>query len=170
MCWISILLSTWTIIMSGEVNIPNVVDDVRTDQNFRRMASSIEGQFATVQEALDTIQAQLTAALASYIRHDLSTAASDFLVGSGSNTFIKKTLAEARVVLGIPMLSKSQAFTSNGNFTVPAGITCIYVTLIGGAGGGGTGSSVNGGGGGGASEFYYRRQLKINQQMYMLLP
>jgi hypothetical protein len=34
-----------------------------------------------------------------YIRHNLSTVASDFLVGSGSNTFIKKTLAETGAIL-----------------------------------------------------------------------
>ena len=36
-----------------------------------------------------------------YIRHNLSTAASDFLIGSGSNTFIKKTLAETKTILGL---------------------------------------------------------------------
>lgn len=34
-----------------------------------------------------------------YVRHALSTAANDFLVGSGSNTFVKKTLAETRTIL-----------------------------------------------------------------------
>jgi len=35
-----------------------------------------------------------------YIRHALSTAANDFLAGSGSNTYIKKTLAETLTILG----------------------------------------------------------------------
>lgn len=34
-----------------------------------------------------------------YVRHDLSTAADDFLVGSGSNTWIKKTKAQAAAIL-----------------------------------------------------------------------
>jgi len=34
-----------------------------------------------------------------YIKHALSTAANDFLVGSGSNTYIKKTLAESGAIL-----------------------------------------------------------------------
>jgi len=34
-----------------------------------------------------------------YVLHSLSTAANDFLVGSGSNTFIKKTLAETGAIL-----------------------------------------------------------------------
>jgi hypothetical protein len=36
-----------------------------------------------------------------YIKHVLSTAGNDFLVGSGSNTYIKKTLAETKTILGI---------------------------------------------------------------------
>jgi hypothetical protein len=57
-----------------------------------------------------------------------------------------------------------QLFTSDGNFTVPAGITRVYVTAVGGGGGGGGGagatgtspsSSTDGGDGadGGASSF-----------------
>ena len=34
-----------------------------------------------------------------YVRHNLSIAANDFLVGSGSNTFVKKTLAETGAIL-----------------------------------------------------------------------
>ena len=34
-----------------------------------------------------------------YVRHNLSTAGDDFLVGSGSNTWLKKTLAEAVTIL-----------------------------------------------------------------------
>lgn len=49
--------------------------------------------------------------------------------------------------------TKSQLFTSSGNFTAPAGVTKVYVTLVGGGGGGGDGnggSGYAGGGGGGA--------------------
>jgi hypothetical protein len=35
------------------------------------------------------------------LKHNLSTAANDFLVGSGSNSFVKKTLAETRSILGV---------------------------------------------------------------------
>ena len=34
-----------------------------------------------------------------YVRHNLSTASNDFLVGSGSNTWVKKTLAEVGAIL-----------------------------------------------------------------------
>lgn len=50
-----------------------------------------------------------------------------------------------------------QVFTSSGSFTVPEGITTVYVSAAGGGGGGGasgatTGSSGSGGGGGGAGQ------------------
>lgn len=37
-----------------------------------------------------------------YVKHALATAASDFLVASGSGTFVKKTLAETKTILGLP--------------------------------------------------------------------
>ena len=48
-------------------------------------------------------------------------------------------------------------FTANGNFTVPAGITKVYLTMIGGGGGGGgnTGANYAGGGGGGGQIFNF---------------
>ncbi len=54
----------------------------------------------------------------------------------------------------------AQIFTENGTFTVPAGVTKIFVTLVGagGGGGGGTGDPTQlrgGGGGGGAAVVDY---------------
>lgn len=50
-------------------------------------------------------------------------------------------------------------FYSNSTFTVPAGVTTIYVTAVGGGGGGGygggTGDDANGGGGGGGGAGSY---------------
>jgi hypothetical protein len=48
--------------------------------------------------------------------------------------------------------SNAQVFTSDGTFTVPAGVTAVKVTVVGGGGNGGntTHSSASGGGGGGA--------------------
>ena len=40
-----------------------------------------------------------------YIKHALATAANDFLVASGSGTFVKKTLAEVLAILGISSVS-----------------------------------------------------------------
>lgn len=48
--------------------------------------------------------------------------------------------------------SNIQVFTGNGNFTVPAGITKVYVSMVGGGGGGAgtaSGDSANAAGGGG---------------------
>jgi hypothetical protein len=57
---------------------------------------------------------------------------------------------------------KGQAFTSNGTFTIPTGITTIKVTVVGGGGNGGSATfagtcntgSGGGGGGGGAAISY----------------
>lgn len=45
-----------------------------------------------------------------YVRHNLSTAVNNFLVGSGSNTWIKKTLAEVLTILGIPTTAAANDF------------------------------------------------------------
>ena len=42
---------------------------------------------------------------ARYINHSLATAANDFIVASGSGTFVKKTLAETRTILSLPALN-----------------------------------------------------------------
>lgn len=52
-----------------------------------------------------------------YTRHALSTAASDFLVGSGSNTFIKKTLAETKTLLGLSTTTYKTADETVNNST-----------------------------------------------------
>ncbi len=45
----------------------------------------------------------------------------------------------------------SEVFSASGNFTVPASITDVYVTIVGGGGGGGGGGSPGVGGGDGAA-------------------
>lgn len=55
-----------------------------------------------------------------------------------------------------------QKFTSNGTFTVPAGVTTIYVTAVGGGGGGAIGSmDINGGGGGGGGAATYMQPFTV---------
>ena len=45
---------------------------------------------------------------------------------------------------------RAQVFTSNGTFTIPAGVEAVKVTVVGGGGGGRfSGGEVCGGGGGG---------------------
>ena len=63
----------------------------------------------------------------------------------------------------LPLAHGQQKFTANGNFTVPAGITTVYVTLAAG-GGGGAGSlsaAPYAGGGGGAGEVKYRVPVAV---------
>lgn len=45
----------------------------------------------------------------------------------------------------------TQTFTKNGTFTVPDGVTKIWITACGGGGGGGAGYAAGGGGGGGGA-------------------
>jgi hypothetical protein len=54
----------------------------------------------------------------------------------------------------------AQVFTSSGTFTVPAGVTAVKVTVIGGGGGGmGWGANYSGGGGGGGVAVKYITSL-----------
>ena len=61
--------------------------------------------------------------------------------------------------------SRGQKFTSNGTFTVPSGVTLVWVTMIGGGGSGGEGATAGtgkgGGGGGGSGEMISRRPVTV---------
>jgi len=54
-----------------------------------------------------------------------------------------------------------QLFTSSGIFTVPAGITMVYITMCGGGGGGNCGI-LAGGGGGGAGGYVVKYPYPVN--------
>ena len=56
-----------------------------------------------------------------------------------------------------------QVFHQSGNFTVPAGVKTVYVTMAGGGGGGGGASQVglHGGGGGGPGAVCYRVPVAV---------
>ena len=63
--------------------------------------------------------------------------------------------------------SKSQMFTSSGTFTVPSGVSMVWVTLQGGGGGGGGGGNANGAygygaGGGGGGQFILRMPYNVS--------
>jgi len=53
------------------------------------------------------------------------------------------------LTVSLDNISNKQLFIADGNFTAPAGITTVYITMVGGGGGGGGSSSVGAGGGGG---------------------
>ncbi len=59
---------------------------------------------------------------------------------------------------------RSQQFLNSGVFTVPTGVTLVWVTAVGGGAGGGAGmndASSNAGGGGGAGETIYRFPINL---------
>ena len=88
-------------------------------------------------------------------------ATGDIIYASASNTLSKLAVGTTGQVLtvasGAPTWStasggsgqggRGQAFTSNGTFTIPTGITSLKITVLGG-GGGGNGGASNGSGGG----------------------
>ena len=52
-------------------------------------------------------------------------------------------------------------FTSSGTFTVPAGVTEVYVSMCGGGGGGGGGGSNSKGGPGGGAGAYFKKPVTV---------
>jgi len=89
----------------------------------------------------DTAQGAMTQA-----KHD-----TDFHTSTGHDhdgTDSKKVLYTNLDMTGTD-LSKSELFADNGTFTVPAGVTKVYLTQVAGGGGGGGGNTNFGGGGGG---------------------
>jgi hypothetical protein len=56
---------------------------------------------------------------------------------------------------------QSQTFTSSGTFTVPTGITSVWVTMTGGGGSGGAGISFDGGPSGAAGAFTIKRAVSV---------
>jgi hypothetical protein len=56
---------------------------------------------------------------------------------------------------------KSQEFLSSGTFTVPAGITTVWVTMCGGGGSGGGWGASNGAAGGGAGAYCIQRPVSV---------
>ena len=73
-------------------------------------------------------------------------------VGGTSITFSDSTTQSTAAVSSAYVGNRGQAFTSNGTFTIPAGVTAVKVTVLGGGGAGGyfdcggTGSPSNAGG------------------------
>lgn len=80
-------------------------------------------------------------------------------------------VATATPLSGGRPFGSRQAFTANGTFVPPTGISTVWVTMIGGGGGGGGGQWVNdgvlpaqyaaGGGSGGAGEAIYRVPVSV---------
>lgn len=60
---------------------------------------------ATLKTYFDTLYATVSHTHSAYVAHSLATAANDFLVASGAGTFVKKTLAEVKSILGLGSLA-----------------------------------------------------------------
>lgn len=83
------------------------------------------------------------------------------VLGSTNNTFTGtnafSTSTNATTTIGAfpawHIGKQTKTFTANGTFTVPSGITKVYVRMVGGGGGGGGGDTVIKGGGGGAGGY-----------------
>jgi hypothetical protein len=56
---------------------------------------------------------------------------------------------------------QSQTFTGSGTFTVPSGVTSVWVTMIGGGSGGGASAYGNGAGGGGGGAYMVKRAVNV---------
>ncbi len=89
------------------------------------------------------------------------------LTGSGIQCPQKRTTAVrgdgANILSDVTIPRGSQTFNSNGNFTVPDGITTIYVSASAGGGGGGGGySSSNSGEGGGGGQAILKQPYQVN--------
>lgn len=54
-----------------------------------------------------------------------------------------------------------QEFLSSGTFTVPAGVTAVWVTMCGGGGSGGAQYGSSGAGGGGAGAYCIQRPVSV---------
>ena len=84
--------------------------------------------------------------------------------GSSSYNATGGTIVESSAYTG--GLYRSNTFTSNGTFTVPAGLTSVDYLVVGGGGGGGKAS---GGGGGGAGGFRTATGLTVAAQAYTIV-
>ncbi|EAR8162922.1 hypothetical protein E2U39_20820 [Salmonella enterica] len=89
------------------------------------------------------------------------------LTGSGVQCPQKKTTLirgdGSNILSDVSIQRGCQTFTSNGSFTVPDGITTLYISGSAGGGGGGGGySSSNSGQGGGAGQAIMKQPFQVN--------
>lgn len=114
-------------------------------------ASRLAGNTTTTKKFLAQTGTGSASAAPSWVQ-PASTDLSDgpFLTASGTTTVTNKTISGASNTL--TLTPNHQVFTGNGTFTIPAGVTAVKVTVIGGGGAGCGGSGANGsnGAGGGA--------------------
>ena len=75
-------------------------------------------------------------------------------INSSGVTFPDATTQTTAAAASAYVGGRGQAFTSNGTFTIPTGVTAIQVTVQGGGGNGGSNSGTGGGGGGTGIQYF----------------
>lgn len=118
------------------------------------------------------VQADLPASLSlsqsfATVANETATLANSRRIVAGSNITITdggagSTLTIASTAAGGGGTLQSQVFTSSGTFTIPTGVTAVWLTMIGGGGAGCQCNSTHGGGGGGAGELCEMFQIPIS--------
>jgi len=120
-------------------------------------------------QALEDLKGSGTFVQAQYVVMSASgDLTSERVLTAGTNITITDNGAGGTVVIeatggGSGCTSQSQAFTSSSNFTVPANVTYVEVTMIGGGGGGrgAAAANANSGHGGGSGEQVVRWPLPV---------
>jgi hypothetical protein len=90
---------------------------VQADIDERAKADDVQASLSLKADADDVEESLgLKANDSEVVKHSLATAVGDFLVGAGTSTFtfVKKTLAEVKIILGLG----SAAYTSSGDYAV----------------------------------------------------
>lgn len=99
----------------------------------------------------------------------LTATAADMSAGTDDVKFTTSKQVKAAITAAAGSGSaKFQYFTSNGTFTVPAGVTTVYITAMGGGGGGSSGLNTTGGvtsvgSGGGSGDFICKQPVSVSQ-------
>jgi hypothetical protein len=144
----------------GQVRPPNSFDKFDSVSGYE-WAARLTDAFAFVAKDNDTPPPNGNAFIqADYVVFPASNAGltQDRLLTAGTGITIVDGGAKGPVTIsstggpGGGGLLKGQAFTANGTWTPPAGVTAAWVTMVGGGGGGATRSGAVGAGGGGAGE------------------
>lgn len=99
------------------INLTGGGIDINVVEN--ELSKQIDVSLSLVQSAVDhgSVSGLSDDDHTQYIRHTLSTAASDFLVGSGSNTYVKKTLAETGAILETDIDHANLQNLNSANYT-----------------------------------------------------
>ena len=99
--------------LGTEFSVPAAVI-LRLDNKAEKQAVDVADEI--LENAIGDVESDLSTLDGVAVKHSLAGAVSDFLVGSGTSTFtfVKKTLAEVKAILGLG----SAAYTSSGDYAV----------------------------------------------------